>query len=280
MTVYNVLGRGSQSTDRASLTRMKTDMATTYFAVLPEVYRDMQGESRPDDVQAPALLMSYYYLDKTWPACAHEMWYRSWCLDSGGFTAFTQGVEIKLDDYIARARELLAADPTLDFVFTLDDIRSWRNTKANTERMWAGGVPAVPVYHVGEPESVLRGYARDYPKVALGGMIPLQLREKTKFAEQCFNRVWPCAIHGLGVGGRTMLMKLPWHSADSSNWSAPARYGKWHAHGGAWLRGAKVNNLRTEIEHYLKLEREVEFRWRETLAPVRETLRQAGWRRP
>src|SRR6185437_11816734 len=159
----------------------------------------------------PALLVSYVYL-APFLKNRHRYRYRDWVMDSGAFSAHNSGTGVRLADYTDCCLRLLAEDPTLTEVFALDVIGDWKASLKNCEAMWAAGVPAVPCYHVGEPESVLLGLARDYPKIALGGCVGY--RDKDLFAANCFARVWPKAVHGFGFGSEKSLMALPWHSVD------------------------------------------------------------------
>lgn len=171
-------------------------------------------EQLPPDSR-PALLVSYYYI-KPFLENKHRYAYRDWVLDSGAFSAHASGGKIDLQEFIEKATELLTTDPTLTEVFALDVIGDWKATAANCDKMWAAGVPAIPCYHVGSPESELKRIARDYPKIALGGAVGF--RGKDEWAKQCFARVWPKRIHGFGFGGETSILGLPWHSVDATNW--------------------------------------------------------------
>lgn len=257
-----------------------------------------------DEDHAPAVLISYYYLND-WiqhapvlepgkPALRMvkiarrenslvPVLYRSWCMDSGAFSAWTKGITIDLDAYIRTCQHLLATDPTLTEVFTLDVIgRPWQETMANTERMWAAGVPAIPVYHVGEPESVLVGYARDYPKIALGGMVKLRGQTKVRFAEQCFARIWPCAVHGLGATGTDVVMAVPWHSVDASSFEmGPRGYGQWKAFGGKEGGRGKLSthgyyDVRPEVAWYLQLEQKMRWRWSKEMKELEDRAVKVG----
>jgi hypothetical protein len=180
--------------------------------------------ARPVDSAAPALLVSYVYLD-SFDRHRPRYHFRDWAMDSGAFSAHTSGTVIALDAYIACCRERVATDPQLTEVFALDVIGDWRASLKNTAAMWAAGVPAIPCYHHGEPEAVLLGLARDYPKVALGGAVGLAAAYKLQWARQCFARIWPKQIHGFGFGSKTHLLALPWHSVDATNWeTGPCRY--------------------------------------------------------
>jgi hypothetical protein len=132
--------------------------------------------------------------------------------------------------------------------------------------MWAQGVEAIPCYHVGEPESILKGIAKDYPKIALGGCVGY--RDKDNFAAQCFARVWPKKIHGFGFGSEKSVMALPWHSVDATNWEiGPCKFGRWQSYGKMSVRGSK-QNLRAEVEWYLALEQRARQRWKKEMAKL------------
>lgn len=208
----------------------------------------------------PALLVSYAYI-KNWLKNKHRFAYRDWVLDSGAFSAHNAGVEIKLQDYVDACKRLRDNDSTLTEIYALDVIADWRGSLKNCEEMWRQGVEAIPCYHVGEPEHVLKTLARDYPKIALGGAVGY--RRKDEWAQQCFARVWPKKIHGFGFGAEKSIMGLPWHSVDATNWEiGPCKFGRWSSMGGQYVnwRGGK-QNLRAEVEWYLSLEQRARQKW-------------------
>lgn len=212
----------------------------------------------------PAILVSFVYL-AGFLKNRHLYDIRDWVLDSGAFSAHASGVEIDLSDFIATSKYLLANDKQLTEVFALDVIGDWRASLKNCERMWKEGVPAIPCFHVGEPWDLLVSLARDYPKIALGGAVGF--RDKEAWAKQCFARVWPKKIHGFGFGSEKTIMALPFHSVDATNWEiGPCKFGRWASFNGSlrW-RGSK-QNLRVEVEHYLKIERNAQSRWKKEMA--------------
>lgn len=223
-----------------------------------------------EQASLPALLVSYYYLEP-FLRNRHRYHYRDWVMDSGAFSAHASGVEISLDAYIAKCKDLLSTDEKLTEVFALDVIGDWKAGIANTEKMWKAGVEAIPCFHYGEPWSILKGLAKDYPKVALGGCVGK--RDKDKFASECFARVWPKKLHGFGFGSEKSLMLLPWHSVDATNWElGPCKFGRWAAFGNASIsvRGSK-QNLRAEVEWYLELERKARVRWKKEMQQLEES---------
>lgn len=229
----------------------------------------------------PGLLVSYYYF-KGFADPARRAPYRDWVMDSGAYSAHQVGADIDLDAYTEKAKELLATDKTLSEVYALDVIGDWRASLKNTERMWAAGVPAIPCFHANEPWDVLVGLARDYPKIALGGVALANASLKLKWAQQCFARVWPKKIHGFAYGSDTYILALPFHSVDSANWAVgPLTFQKWAAfrqNGMRWadlprwytsMKGrSKEVMLKAEIEYYLGLERQATSRWRNAMAEL------------
>jgi hypothetical protein len=239
----------------------------------------LENSLKPDPLRSglnPALLCSYVYM-KHLEGQRHKYAYRDWSLDSGAFSAFQLGITIDIQEYIDRCKELFATDPTLTECFSLDVIGDWRGSEKNTETIWKAGVPAIPVYHYGEPEALLKHLASAYPKIAIGGAVGLHKGQKMKWAEQCFARVWPTKIHGLGFGSETAVMTLPFHSVDATNWQAsPSRFGKWMSFGKATKQGTqgwgnlsvkctKHFNVQCEVNWYLALERRAQSKWRKEM---------------
>src|SRR5262249_2164969 len=149
---------------------------------------------------------------------------------SGAFSAHQSGKEIRLEEYIETAKQLMETDKQLVEVFALDVIDDWKASLKNCEAMWEAGVPAIPAFHIGEPEEALIHLARHYPKIALGGVALLRGEKKLSWARQCFARVYPHRIHGFGFGSEKAVLSLPFHSVDATNWElGPCRFGRWQS---------------------------------------------------
>ncbi len=222
----------------------------------------LAAEEVEDRRSYPALLVSYWYL-KDFLRDQPKYLYRNWVMDSGAFSAHNSGVEINLQAYIDKCKELLATDPTLVEVYALDVIGDWKASLRNTEEMWRQGVEAVPCFHAGEPWDALIGMAKDYPKIALGGIALAKTGKKNAWAQQCFARVWPKRIHGFAFSGRTSVMGLPFASVDATNWALNAsKWGKWKVFDMEKLsvRGKDLN-LTAEIQWHLELEAKARSWW-------------------
>jgi hypothetical protein len=213
------------------------------------------------DVQ-PAVLMGYPYAD-TWKKHRARFKVRSWALDSGAVTAANSGEPIDLAEYTAFAADMKQSDPTLEDVFALDVVGDWRASARNAEWMWKHGVEAIPCWHAGEPEDVLVGLARDYPKIAMGGSWKMRGPARIRLVEQVFARIWPKRIHGFGMSEESLLMKFPFHSVDASSWQlGPMKFRQFKGFGKANLRvPCKTIDLRGEVDHYLALEARARAQW-------------------
>jgi hypothetical protein len=229
----------------------------------------------------PPLLCSYVYLREggqgfLWGPRHRAA--RDWALDSGAYSAMTLGTVVDRDAFHRCALDLLARDPKLVEVFALDVIGDWRATLVNVEAAWEAGIPAIPTYHIGEPTAALVHMARTYPKIALGGVARLRTARKLAWASQCFARVWPKPIHGLGFSSVQTLLTLPFHSADASSWVVgPSNYGSWKTHGSLSVSG-KAKKLTGEIRWHLDLEAKARMRWAKELAELDDQLIAANWR--
>ena len=221
----------------------------------------------------PSLLLSYAY-EKVWMAFMKppmKVIIRKFVLDSGAFTAHAAGKTIAVEAYrdaVYRYRDMGVVPAEL---FSLDVIGDWRGSVKNTEYLWANGLAAIPAYHYGEPEDLLLAYARDYPKIALGGAVGIPRKEKERWARQCFARVWPKPIHGFGFGMWAVDV-LPFHSIDCSDWECrAARFGCWHAFNGAKLGlggGTLLDNLGCEAQVWLEAEHRARKKWASTFSKL------------
>lgn len=235
---------------------------TVYLAHVP-----LAGPQETLDIidhdRAPPLLISYAF-QRDWEKVRARTRCREWVLDSGAFTALSQGKPVDLTAFIEYARATQAADQRLRAVFALDVIGDPVATLRNTERMWDAGVQAIPCFHLGSDWRHLDELRR-YPRIAIGGAARRHPGVKAQFAREVFRRVWPRRIHGFGFGSRRLVLGFPWHSVDASSWSVAVRYGGWLACG---KRRARIANgcslMHGEIDVYARLERDARTKWRST----------------
>jgi hypothetical protein len=232
-------------------------MAAVSNLSVPTSSLDIEPEERP------SFLVSFFFL-KNFQRISHTWKFRDWVMDSGAFSAMTAKKPIDHQKYLDTCKELLKTDPTLKEVFGLDVIKGdWRDSLKNYEEAWRQGVPAIPCWHRGEPWDVLEKLARDYPKIAIGGLIGTGTTQaqKRRTIEQVFARIWPKPIHGFGLTNPGLVLEFPFHSVDASTWAlAPIAFGKWKQFGDISVRG--YVSLQSQIYYYLTVEANARRRWR------------------
>lgn len=182
-------------------------------------------------MRAP-LLLSFHYYRKVEP----EPWLAQFpeppvlFLDSGAFSAMTQGAPIDVHDYAAW---LAKWKPHAVAYSNLDVIRNPEASWANQQLLEQDyGLAPVPVFHVAEEWTWLDHYADRYDYVALG---VAGNHKRTKglpvywsWMLRCFARValHGTRLHGFGISNTDVVAALPFYSVDSGSWGSSYRYGE------------------------------------------------------
>lgn len=145
--------------------------------------------------------------------------------DSGAFSAHSMGQELRVEDYcdwLEKWRHLI-------HVYAALDVKgNYREGMRNLNVMEKRGLMSIPVYHGGEPMSVLEELlARGYRYIALGNIhFSGKSRATGAWLVECFKRAEGKAVfHGFGMTTPERLFEFPWYSVDSSSWSAGFRFG-------------------------------------------------------
>lgn len=147
--------------------------------------------------------------------------------DSGAFSAAMIGAEITVPDYSAWLTE---HESVIDMAATLDVIGDHKATAKNTRALEKRGHKVMPVFHVGEPWSVLKTLVKDYKLIALGGMVPHarsagpELRRWLTYAMRIGDE-HGARFHAFGITATKIIGTLPLFSVDSTTWKSSARYG-------------------------------------------------------
>jgi hypothetical protein len=150
-------------------------------------------------------------------------------LDSGAFSAFSQGVEIKIDEYIKFIKEHI---DYLEVYANLDVIGDPAATLQNQRIMERAGLKPLPCFHYGEPISYLIDYIDNYDYIALGGMVPISTQDLIPWLDDLFHK-YICGpdglpkvkVHGFGLTSFPLMKRYPWFSVDSTSWVMTGRMG-------------------------------------------------------
>lgn len=147
-------------------------------------------------------------------------------IDSGAFSADTQGATITVKDY---SRFITALGPLASAVANLDVIGNPKASRENLRRLEGAGHRVVPVFHFGSPWSYLEEYVTKHRYVALGGMVGVRdNRAKLRWVVECHRRAKGSGVrfHAFGNTSSAILRDIPFFSADASSWSTSVRYGR------------------------------------------------------
>lgn len=143
-------------------------------------------------------------------------------LDSGAFSAFTQGVKIDIGEYCDYIHE--NAD-IIDFPSVLDAIGDAEGTYRNQEEMERRGTKPLPCFHYGEPLDLLEHYISKYEYITIGGMVPISTPQLKLWLDDIWDRYLTdesgrprTKVHGFGLTSLPLMMRYPWYSVDSSTW--------------------------------------------------------------
>jgi len=153
-------------------------------------------------------------------------------LDSGAFTAFTQGKVIHIDDYIDFIKK---NENEITLYASLDVIGDYEKSRVNQEYMESKGLNPLPTFHAGSPLEELERMVEKYDYIALGGLVPLALDRKRMKAwlDKCWKVIFNntikknkplTKIHGFGVNALWAWERYPFYSVDATSWVTGSKF--------------------------------------------------------
>lgn len=163
-------------------------------------------------------------------------------LDSGAFSAKSQGLEIDVSTYGGFVKRHL---DQIQYFANLDDIprdasdqaelrRSAQQTYENQRRLEdiVGKAP-LPVFHKGEDWEFLERYLPAYNYILIGGLVATGGGNNDffnkLFSEYCTNKDGTPThkLHAFGLAGSIPVLRdYPWYSTDSSSWLITGKVGQ------------------------------------------------------
>ena len=161
-------------------------------------------------------------------------------LDSGAFSAKSQGIEINIQEYI---KFIKTHEDVIDVYANLDVIGNAKATWKNQLLMEKAGLNPLPVFHFGEEESYLETLIDKYEYIAVGGMV--KSGDLKSFLDRIFTH-FICGkdgfpkvkVHGFGLTSLPLMLRYPWYSVDSTSWVVTGRMGSIYIpryKGGKWV---------------------------------------------
>lgn len=183
----------------------------------------------------PHILESWHYVGKQSFVDAMRADNAKIFLDSGAFSAYTLGVNLRVVDYcdyIKRNLDIIRVEDGALMASVLDGIGDPLQTWRNQQEMEMRGVRPLPCFHAGEDFSYLDHYVNNYEYITLGGLVGAS----TQQLQVWLDRVWDkhlvdgagrakIKVHGFGITSRPLMARYPWYSCDSSSWIQSAAFG-------------------------------------------------------
>lgn len=149
-------------------------------------------------------------------------------LDSGAFSAFTKGVDLDINEYVAyikRNKDIIDEVDGSLLASVLDGIGDPLKTYQNQVHMEKHGVRPLPCFHYGEDERYLEHYIANYDYITLGGMVPIPNNQLYAWLDRIWDKylTTPAGhaklkVHGFGMTSAPLMVRYPWFSVDSSSW--------------------------------------------------------------
>lgn len=185
-----------------------------YFTGMPirtcDYVRLMQG--RP---------VMYSYLGRGRAAYEDLSVFGGAALDSGAYSVWKRGARVDLGEY---AEYCASVESRVDWYANLDVIGDWRGGLVDLAAMEKRGLRPVPVFHLGEPLSLLADLVSGYARVAIGRGPGVSFRQMWRLLEAIFDRysdaegVPTCRFHGFRMTDRRLMARFPFDSVDSTTW--------------------------------------------------------------
>lgn len=201
---------------------------TSSFDKLGRVYARLTPEEQKLRDTCEYFLESYHYIQKESAVKKIRRDGVKVFLDSGAFTASTQGTSIDLGrfcDYIHKNQDIIAMTAALDVIDFNDPKAAAKGGFHNLLAMEKRGVKAMPTYHFGEPEEALQHYVANYDYVLLGGLVGASAKALMTWLDRVFERylingdgTLKTRIHLFGVTSLPLMLRYNATSVDSSTW--------------------------------------------------------------
>ena len=164
-------------------------------------------------------------------------------LDSGAYSAWSQGLEIDIQEYIDFIKE---HQDVIEVYANLDVIGNAETTWKNQMIMEKAGLKPIPVFHYKDDRKWLKRYLkRGYDYIALGGLVTSDRASIFNFLDDmflnylCDSSGIPIAkVHGFGLTSLRLMLRYPWYSVDSTSWVMTGRTGAVYVPryaGGEWI---------------------------------------------
>lgn len=214
---------------RSAMNLYIAGLYVSHFSKTGNLYRKCPPNARALRDNCRLKLESYHYIYKGRFVERIRRDNETIFLDSGAFSSFSLGVEVDIDKY---AQFILDHQDIIEMASVLDAIGDPHGTWENQKYLEKKGCNVLPCFHYGEPFELAEHYAKNYPYMTIGGMVPIPNQK----LEPWLDYLWANhltdkdgktlnKVHGFGLTARKLMRKYPWYSVDSSSWVQAASNG-------------------------------------------------------
>lgn len=199
------------------------------YSLQSSAFRRATRREQKIRVGVPHILESYHYVKKqSWVDKMRKDKVKIF-LDSGAFSAYSQGIEVSIQEYIQYIKDnsdiLLHLQDNQPVASVLDAIGNPEETWENQRKMEQGGVTPLPCFHYGEDPKFLQWYIKNYSYITIGGMVAVSNKVLLPWLDYIWGNYLTntdgspkLKVHGFGMTSQYIMERYPWYSVDSSSW--------------------------------------------------------------
>lgn len=231
------------------------------LAGVESVYQDV----RPDTVNIPFVLQSYYYVAK-WQL-PHIKNYDLFLLDSGAFSFMNSNLgHVNIDEYLDGYIDFINKhdikyffELDIDSVVGLEEVERLRKKLEDGTRK-----KCIPVWHFSRGKDYFIKMCQEYDYVAFGGIITdgVSYKEILKYLPWFVKTAhqYGAKIHGLGLTCKG-VEKFGLDSVDSTSWKTASRFGSFYKFTGSEMVNISPKTRRMKKSKYIEVERNNLYEW-------------------
>ena len=197
------------------------------------------------DLKPMNILISYFYSKNLNGLPKHK----NLLVDSGGYSARTQNVNIDVDKY---GKWLFEKD--IDNYFNLDS-KDLDETKKNQNRLENMGLNPIPIWHPQHGKKELEELISSYDYIGIGNITGGNTgsRKRREKVLNFIKQYKDTKFHLFGVTDKKLIKKYQnfFYSTDSTSWNAGGRYGHFYYFNRGQLK--KIGRKKDYLEKFANM---------------------------
>lgn len=212
---------------------MKIFLVTDFF------WKNIKEQLTPPE-NGPYILDSFYYMDEETEKLIP--YYGDFLLDSGAFTFIQNSkTHVDFDRYVEKYADFIKKNDIKKFFeLDVDSVVGYDKVKQIRKHLeQRTGKQCIPVWHKSRGKEEFIQMCKEYPYVALGGIVSGEIKKNEYKYFPWFIKTAHdngAKIHGLGFTSLAGMKKYHFDSVDSTAWTTGNRYGFLYKFDGKTMR--------------------------------------------